>query len=93
VESQCGKKADYSSRYPLACFDKAVMLSQMSITCDVETASNFLELASTLKTKEILTGNVVLGKVAGAQYSCTPHQSHHLVFNKFGHLQILGRCS
>jgi hypothetical protein len=93
VESQCGKKADYTSWDPLACLDEAVVLGQMSIACDVETASNFLELASTLKTKEILTGNVVLGKVAGAQYSCTPHQSHHLVFNKFGHLQILGRCS
>jgi hypothetical protein len=65
VESQCGKKADYTSWDPLACLDEAVVLGQMSIACDVETASNFLELASTLKTKEILTGNIVLGRSRG----------------------------
>jgi hypothetical protein len=92
VESQCGEKADYSSRHPFACLDEAMVLSQMSLACDVETASNFLELASTLKTKEILAWNVVLRKVSGAQYSCTPHKSHHLVFDRVGHLQILGRC-
>src|SRR5208282_3302424 len=70
MESQCGKKADNSARYPLACFDKAVVLSQMSFASDIETPSDFLELASTLKTKEILARNVVLRKVAGAQYSC-----------------------
>src|SRR5208283_3427455 len=70
VESQCGEKADYSSRHPFARLDEAMVLSQMSLACDVETASNFLELASTLKTKEILARNVVLRKVSGAQYSC-----------------------
>jgi hypothetical protein len=31
VESQCGKKADYSSRHPLACFDEAVVLTTLLI--------------------------------------------------------------
>jgi len=91
VESQCRKKADYSSRHPLACFDEALVLSQMSFACDIETPSNFLELASTLKTKEILTWNVVLRQVAGAEYSCTPYKRHHIVFGRVGHLHILGR--
>jgi len=91
VESQRREKADYSSRHPLACFDEAVVLSQMSFACDIETPSNFLELATTLKTKEILARNVVLRKVAGAQYSCVLYKRHHLVFGRVGHLHILGR--
>jgi excinuclease UvrABC helicase subunit UvrB len=91
MESQCGKKADNSARHPLACCDEAVVLSQMSFACDIETPSNFLELATTLKTKEILARNVVLRKVAGAQYSRMPYKRHHLVFGRVGHLPILGR--
>jgi excinuclease UvrABC helicase subunit UvrB len=91
VESQCREKADYSSRHPLACFDEAVVVSQMSFACDIETPSNFLELASTLKTKKILAGNVVLRKVSGAQYSRMLYKRHHLVFGRVGHLHILGR--
>jgi len=91
VESQCREKADYSSRHPLACFDEAVVLSQLSFACDIETPSNFLELATTLKTKEILARNVVLRKVAGAQYSRMLYKRHHLVFGRVGHLHILGR--
>jgi excinuclease UvrABC helicase subunit UvrB len=91
VEWQCGEKADYSSRHPLACFDEAVMLSQMSFACDIETPSNFLELVATLKTKEKLARNVVLRQVAGAQYSRMPYNRHHLVFGRVGHSHILGR--
>jgi hypothetical protein len=50
-----------------------------------------LELATTLKTKEILAGNVVLCKVSGTQYSCMLYKPHHLVFGRVGHLHILGR--
>jgi len=93
VESQCREKADYSSRHPLACFDEAVVLSQMSFACDIETPSNFLELAMPLKTKKILTGDTVRRKVPGAQYSCAVYKDHYLVLNRIGHLQLLGICA
>jgi len=67
---------------------EALVLSQMSFACDIETPSNFLELATTLKTKEILAWNVVLRQVAGAQYSRMLYKRHHLVFGRVGHLPI-----
>jgi hypothetical protein len=63
----------------------------MSFARDIETTSNFLELGTTLKTKEMSARNAIPRKVARVQYSPMLYKRHHLVFGRVGHLHILGR--